>query len=687
METVQTLRGQIIAVPVKEKLQSKFDSFKGALKNAGLLKSSEPGYGQMAADASGTTYDADGQAVIKEQHTYEDDTCRGRCMYYACCRCSKRYYTACLSSLGFLITFGIRCNMSWAMLSMIARHNQTLHEQAMSRAHHLQLRHGADGVDHVVDLVGIINVTTKPDFYWTAKERGLVDGSFFFGYLVTQIPGGVIASKFAANKVFGVAVGGSALINLFIPWSCKAHYILVMILRTMQGLVEGTSYPACHGIWRFWAPPLERSRLATIAFCGSYAGAVFGLSLSGLLAQNLGWQSPFYFYGISGMFWFVWWWRVTYERPAIHPTITEAERVYIETSIGDNPNVLEHKIPIPWRQFFVSLPVWAIIVANFARSWSFYLLIMKTPKYFKEVFGYNMAEIVQDLVLPIQVHGACVAGMLGLIICTTALTVVIYESWSHYLFLIDGLYFQNECFLGYLSVTGFLSALPHLVMAIIVPLGGQLADRLRKNTLSTTTVRKLFNCGGFGMEAVFLLGVGCSKTTTSALACLVLAVGFSGFAISGYNVNHLDIAPRYASILMGLSNGVGTISGMICPLTAELLTQGGRKEGWTIVFVIASMVHFTGVIFYAIFASGEKQPWAEVPDEALSNWQPPTDLPPDGEKGFATHFPAQHINRPLEREDYNTYDQKDGMREYGYDQSPDARTYTPQNADPYHQGY
>lgn len=189
------------------------------------------------------------------------------------------------------------------------------------------------------------------------------------------------------------------------------------------------------------------------------------------------------------------------------------------------------------------------------------------------------------------------------------------------------------------------------------------------------------------MEAVFLLGVGCSKTTTSALACLVLAVGFSGFAISGYNVNHLDIAPRYASILMGLSNGVGTISGMICPLTAELLTQGGRKEGWTIVFVIASMVHFTGVIFYAIFASGEKQPWAEVPDEALSNWQPPTDLPPDGEKGFATHFPAQHINRPLEREDYNTYDQKDGMREYGYDQSPDARTYTPQNADPYHQGY
>jgi len=29
-------------------------------------------------------------------------------------------------------------------------------------------------------------------------------------------------------------------------------------------------------------------------------------------------------------------------------------------------------------------------------------------------------------------------------------------------------------------------------------------------------------------------------------------------AITGFNVNHLDIAPRYAAILMGFSNGIGT---------------------------------------------------------------------------------------------------------------------------------
>lgn len=36
----------------------------------------------------------------------------------------------------------------------------------------------------------------------------------------------------------------------------------------MSLFCQGVSYPACHGIWAKWAPPLERSRLATTAFCG-----------------------------------------------------------------------------------------------------------------------------------------------------------------------------------------------------------------------------------------------------------------------------------------------------------------------------------------------------------------------------------------------------------------------------------
>lgn len=58
-----------------------------------------------------------------------------------------------------------------------------------------------------------------------------------------------------------------------------------------------------------------------------------------------------------------------------------------------------------------------------------------------------------------------------------------------------------------------------------------------------------------------------------ALTALTFGVAFSGFAISGYNVNHLDIAPRYASILMGISNGIGTVAGILCPSAIDYLTK------------------------------------------------------------------------------------------------------------------
>ncbi|XP_041930141.1 vesicular glutamate transporter 2.1 [Alosa sapidissima] len=443
----------------------------------------------------------------------------------------RRYIIAIMSGLGFCISFGIRCNLGVAIVSMV--NNSTIHRN------------------------GKIIVTEKAKFNWDPETVGMIHGSFFWGYIVTQIPGGYISSRLAANRVFGAAIFLTSTLNMFIPSAARMHYGLVIFVRILQGLVEGVTYPACHGIWSKWAPPLERSRLATTSFCGSYAGAVIAMPLAGILVQYSGWSSVFYLYGCFGIFWYMFWILVSYESPAVHPTITEEERTYIEESIGESAKLLgpAEKFKTPWRRFFTSMPVYAIIVANFCRSWTFYLLLISQPAYFEEVFGFEISKV------------------------------------------------------------GMLSALPHLVMTIIVPIGGQLADYLRANNImSTTNVRKIMNCGGFGMEATLLLVVGYSHSKGMAISFLVMAVGFSGFAISGFNVNHLDIAPRYASILMGISNGVGTLSGMVCPLIVGAMTKHKTREEWQYVFLIASMVHYGGVIFYGLFASGEKQPWAD-PEE------------------------------------------------------------------------
>ena len=55
-----------------------------------------------------------------------------------------------------------------------------------------------------------------------------------------------------------------------------------------------------HVLWSKWAPPMERSRLATISYAGPHIGTVLSFPLSGLLVQYGfagGWPSVFYVFG------------------------------------------------------------------------------------------------------------------------------------------------------------------------------------------------------------------------------------------------------------------------------------------------------------------------------------------------------------------------------------------------------
>ena len=53
-------------------------------------------------------------------------------------------------------------------------------------------------------------------FDWTSLEQGLILGSYFYGYFLTQIPGGRLAEVSSAKWTFGGAVlanCGAALLS------------------------------------------------------------------------------------------------------------------------------------------------------------------------------------------------------------------------------------------------------------------------------------------------------------------------------------------------------------------------------------------------------------------------------------------------------------------------------------------
>ena len=105
-----------------------------------------------------------------------------------------------LLSIGFLISFGIRCNVGVAVVKI----------------------HTAPAEDE------------PPEFQWRPETIGNVDASFFWGYILTQVPGGFLASYIPPNRLLGIAIFLSSCLNLLLPTLTTIHPFCVIVVRVVQ---------------------------------------------------------------------------------------------------------------------------------------------------------------------------------------------------------------------------------------------------------------------------------------------------------------------------------------------------------------------------------------------------------------------------------------------------------------------
>ena len=60
-----------------------------------------------------------------------------------------------------------------------------------------------------------------------------------------------------------------------------------------------------------------------LRIAGAQAGTVIAMPISGALADDVSWQSVFYFFGILGCIWFIFWLFLCFDSPATHPRISQ----------------------------------------------------------------------------------------------------------------------------------------------------------------------------------------------------------------------------------------------------------------------------------------------------------------------------------------------------------------------------
>ena len=117
---------------------------------------------------------------------------------------------------------------------------------------------------------------------------------------------------------------------------------------------------------------------------------------------------------------------------------------------------------------------------------------------------------------------------------------------------------------------------------------------------SHTITRKIINSIGQFGPAIALLGAsytGCDPWLTVTI--LTIGMGLNGGIYSGFKVNHLDISPRFAGIMMSITNCLANLAGLLAPITAGYIILGRVIIVYLYYIIIVVVLSFDQVDNYA----------------------------------------------------------------------------------------
>lgn len=147
-----------------------------------------------------------------------------------------RHTLAILGFWAFGISYAMRFNLSLAIVAMVKRHDGSTTSSSKPVIESCsELREvNAYLVGNDTSLVS----TTTGEFEWTEAEQGFILGSFFFGYVLTQMPGGILSAKFGGKWPLGLGLFITAVFALITPIAARTHTYFLVLVRVIQGLGE-----------------------------------------------------------------------------------------------------------------------------------------------------------------------------------------------------------------------------------------------------------------------------------------------------------------------------------------------------------------------------------------------------------------------------------------------------------------
>ena len=383
-------------------------------------------------------------------------------------------------------------------------------------------------------------------YNWDQQLQGTILGSFFWTYMIFQVPAGVCAEWFGSRWLLTISLFGSGIINIITPHitGCTVAFIAS---RLALGLCQAGCFPGSFALLVKWMPLYERSFAFSLLRVGAIFGSVLIALVSGLLCTHQGWPSVFYLSGVLSMVAGCVIVAFMKEYPEDHSWMTVEELSVIKSDAEtEKDERINH--PIPWCSIFTSPAILSYGLFKFAMFWVFFTLSAKLPTYLNDEKGMDIGS------------------------------------------------------------NGVTNSLFNLSYGISLCITGYLSDRvIERKLLSRTATRKSFSIvTGFGSASclIFVPFVHSPPLMHFLLYFGALCLGFS----SGGDVPlPSEMSKNFPATIFALINMISMISGCTSPSFAGLvLTSFPPAVAWPVIFVSASLVMGLSTIIFLIFVSAER---------------------------------------------------------------------------------
>jgi len=372
-------------------------------------------------------------------------------------------------------------------------------------------------------------------------SKGSILSAFFIGYFFTQIPGGILASRWGAKPTLLLAALTWTTFDILTPFAAHYGFAPLILSRVGMGLGEGLMFPTQHALANFWVPTQERAFLVTFMTSGQDLGSVLANIISPWLLERSV-LTVFVFWGILAIAWAVVYFTFAASAPELHKACTQSgEAEWIQQRRGARHFSQVKSAPIdPFPRNLLCAPcVWAIFIGHMGVNYAWYVVLSWLPSFFSQRFDIVLAE--NPLMLSAPYLAAWVGGL-----------------------------FAGRC-----------------------------SDALVARGVRTKVVRKAAQLLGALGIAIFLQLAARSQDPGWAAVWLSTALFFGKWQNAGYWVNMVDVCPLRAGTLMGLSNMVATIPGIVGqPVTQAILNSSGS---WAVVFGVGGTIGILAAFVFLAF--------------------------------------------------------------------------------------